>query len=375
MNGFDWHHLKTARDTYIKRLNGIYGENLKRNHVSVATGTARFVGSQSISIGQSTFSADKILIATGGYPSRPNLPGARFGVTSDDFFALERQPKRSIIVGSGYIAVELAGVYQALGTKVCLLARKNHLLREFDTTLSKNLVELYRKHGIDIRFNAEVAEIRKNPNGRLDIRCQDGVQLADFEQLLWAIGRTPNTRNLNLEACGLKTDTNGFIATDEWQNTTVPHIFAVGDVTGRASLTPVAIATGRKLADRLFGNKPYSKLDYNDIPTVIFSHPPIGTVGLSEQQARLRFDDDVKIYQSRFTPMTHALSKKKEQTVMKLVTTGKNERIVGCHVIGDGADEMLQGFAVALKMGATKTDFDNTVAIHPTNAEELVTLT
>ncbi len=374
INGFDWHHLKTARDTYIEHLNGVYMGNLNRNDVAVETGTASFVDKHTVSVDQSIFRADKILIATGAYPNLPNIPGVELGITSDDFFALERQPKRVAIVGSGYIAVELAGVYRALGTEVCLLVRKDVVLREFDSTLSTALVELYRKHGIDIRFDIQVAELRKNPNGLLDIQCQDGVQLTNFEQLLWAIGRTPNTRNLNLQACGLQTNSDGFITTDEWQNTNIPHIFAVGDITGRALLTPVAIAAGRKLADRLFGGKPDSKLDYNNIPTVIFSHPPIGTVGLSEQQARSQFGDDIKIYQSRFTPMTHALSDQKEQTLMKLITTGENERIVGCHVIGDGADEMLQGFAVALKMGATKTDFDNTVAIHPTNAEELVTL-
>ncbi len=374
IKGFDWQRLKIARDQYIKRLNGLYGENLNRNKVEVKTGIAQFVDSHTLSINQQRYSADKILIATGAYPSLPDLPGAELGITSDDFFALEQQPKRVAVVGSGYIAVELAGVCHALGSKVHLLARKDRILKEFDTTLSKTLADYYQRDGIEIRFNTQISALTKNSNGRVDIECEDSAQLSDFEQILWAIGRTPNTRNLNLQAAGLQTDAKGFITTDDWQNTYVPHIFAVGDICGRALLTPVAIAAGRRLADRLFGNQSDSKLDYNDIPTVIFSHPPIGTVGLSEKQARARFADNLEIFQSQFTPMTQALCEDKQQTVMKLITTGKKQRIIGCHVIGESADEMLQGFAVAIKMGATKADFDNTVAIHPTNAEELVTL-
>lgn len=374
INGFDWGGLKSARDVYIKRLNSIYSDNLNRNKVEIATGTASFTSPNSIRVGEDTFSADKILIATGAHPSLPNIPGAELGITSDDFFQLEQQPKRVAVIGSGYIAVELAGVYHALGSEVTLLARKTRLLREFDTTITEALVGHYRSQGIDILFNTPVAAVEKNSNDHLVIECQDGRRLDDFEQLLWAIGRTPDTRSLNLDAAGLQTDPQGFIPTDDWQATPVSHIFAVGDIAGRALLTPVAIAAGRRLADRLFGGKADSKLNYNNIPTVIFSHPPIGTVGLSEQHARSQFGDNIKIYQSRFTPMTDALSAKKEQSIMKLITTGKDERIVGCHVIGEGADEMLQGFAVAVQMGATKTDFDNTVAIHPTNAEEFVTL-
>lgn len=371
---FDWSTLKKGRDAYIERLNKIYGETLDRNSVATRSGIASFIDPHSVSVNNETFSADRILIATGAYPSIPNIPGTELGITSDDFFALENQPERVAIIGSGYIAVELAGVFHALGTNVTLIARKNRLLREFDGTLANALKESYLEQGINIRFNSPISALDVNKQNKRSVHFAEGEILSDLDQVLWAVGRTANTRGLNLESSGVSCDKNGAIVTDEWQATNVPHIFAVGDITGKAQLTPVAIAAGRRLADRLFGGFAERKLNYNNIPTVVFTHPPIGTVGLSEEKARSRYGDQIKIYQNQFTPMTQALSETRGKSIMKLVTLGDEEKIIGCHVIGEGADEMLQGFAVAVKMGATKKDFDDTVAIHPTNAEEFVTL-
>ncbi|MGR9107938.1 MAG: glutathione-disulfide reductase [Gammaproteobacteria bacterium] len=371
---FDWLHLKKARDAYIHRLNGLYAQTLERNRVEFRSGTAAFADANTVVLNGSRYAAERILIATGAYPTVPEVPGARLGITSDDFFALDAQPERVAIIGSGYIAVELAGVFNALGTKVTLVARKERLLRDFDESLGHSLAAQYRNHGIAIRFNSSVAALETEPENKLRLIFSGGEPLSGLDRVLWAIGRTPNTRGLDLRLAGVRLDARGFVETDEWQATNVPNIFAVGDVTGRAQLTPVAIAAGRRLADRLFGGFTGRKLCYENIPTVVFAHPPIGAVGLTEEQARTRYGNEIKVYEGRFTPMTQALSRRSERSLMKLITLGKEERIIGCHILGEGADEMLQGFAVAIRMGATKEDFDNTVAIHPTNAEELVTL-
>ncbi|MGH8551630.1 MAG: glutathione-disulfide reductase [Methylococcales bacterium] len=371
---FDWSYLKKARDAYIHRLNDIYAHTLDRNRVEVQSGTANFIDANTVSVNGDRFGAKRILIATGAYPGVPNIPGAELGITSDDFFALDNQPVRVAIIGSGYIAVELAGVFNALGTEVTLIARKDRLLRDFDESLAQALASRYREHGITIRWNSPVESLQLDHEDKVSVHFAGDDSLSGMGQVLWAIGRTPNTRELNPHLAGVNLDAKGFVTTDAWQTTNVPHIYAVGDITGRAPLTPVAIAAGRRLADRLFGGFTDRKLDYENIPTVVFAHPPIGTVGLSEAQARQRHGDHVKIYQGRFTPMTQALSSAGGKSLMKLITYGEQEKIIGCHIIGEGADEMLQGFAVAINMGATKADFDNTVAIHPTNAEELVTL-
>ncbi|MFV1985425.1 MAG: FAD-dependent oxidoreductase, partial [Thiohalomonadales bacterium] len=313
--------------------------------------------------------------ATGGYPSVPdNIPGAELGMTSDGFFELTEQPKRVAVVGAGYIAVELAGLLNALGSEVSLLLRKAHFLRDFDCTIRDTLMEEMLESGVNIMPMIDIDHLEKDPYGKLIIQCQSGVILEDFDALIWAVGRTPNTADINLNAAGVKVEQNGIIPTDDFQNTNVENIYALGDITGRAPLTPVAIASARRLADRLFNNQPDRKLNYDNIPTVVFSHPPIGTVGLTEEQARKTHGDAVKVYTSNFTNMYHALTEHKPKTSMKLIVTGPQEKVVGCHVIGMGADEMIQGFAVAIKMGATKADFDNTVAIHPTSAEEFVTM-
>lgn len=373
VRGHDWGSLKARRDAYIKRLNGIYGRNLDKRNVSYITGNARFIDAHTLEIDGKTCQADRIVIATGGQPMVPDIDGSEFGITSDGFFALAEQPKRVAIVGSGYIAVELAGIFNGLGSDTQVLVRKDGVLREFDAMLGAELLREMRDSGIAVETGVIPASVRKVAAG-LTLSAADGRELGPVDTIVWAIGRGPNTATLDLAKAGVHTNEKGFVSTDELQQTNVENIYALGDVTGRAALTPVAIAAGRRLADRLYGGMDGRHLDYRLIPTVVFSHPTIGTVGMTEAEARSEYGSDVRIYSSEFTPMFYALGKDKKRTVMKLITTGRDERIVGIHLFGDGADEMLQGFAVALRMGATKKDFDDTVAIHPTSAEELVTM-
>ncbi|MEW5009072.1 MAG: glutathione-disulfide reductase [Cycloclasticus sp.] len=371
---FDWAILKQRRDAYIKRLNGIYANNLDNNKVSSINGTATFIDANTIQVGDQQYTADKFLIATGGKPTIPNIPGAEYGISSDGFFELEQQAKKVAIVGAGFIAVELAGVYQALGTQVTLILRGDHALRQFDSMLGTELSKAMQQQGIQLVLQTSPSSIEKNEQGKLIINSEQGALEGEFDELIWAIGRQANTDSLNIEKAAVSVDKKGFIVTDQWQQTTQQNIYSVGDVTGRAALTPVAIAAARRLSDRLFNGQTERKLDYDLIPSVIFSHPPIGTIGLTEQQAKEQYGEQVKIYTSSFNPMTQALSDVKQPTTMKLVTVGDDEKIIGCHLFGESSDEILQGFAVAIKMGATKKDFDDTIAIHPTNAEELVTM-
>jgi len=373
LHGHDWAALKSRRDAYVKRLNGIYEANLDRSGVTYINGAASFVDAHTVAVTDEQYRADRIVIATGGRPGVPNIPGAEHGITSDGFFALEERPQRVLVVGSGYIAVELAGVFSALHSQVQMVIRKDSVLRSFDAMLSEQLVAAMEKDGIEIESRVIPASLKKSVDG-LVLHAEDGRAFGPFDAVLWAIGRDANVSGLELYKAGVESDSRGFVLTDLYQQTNVEHIFALGDVTGRAALTPVAIAAGRRLADRLYGGMDGRHLDYELIPTVIFSHPPIGTLGLTEAAARERYGDAVNIYTSGFTPMFFALGAKKQRSVMKLITVGADEKIVGCHVIGDGADEMLQGFAVAIRMGATKADFDDTVAIHPSNAEEFVTM-
>ena len=372
-HAFNWPILKQARDAYIARLNKNYGVGLANNQVELIQGYAGFIDAHTVEVNGEQFSADHIVIATGGRPVIPQIPGAERGITSDGFFELENQPRRVAVVGAGYIAVELAGVLNMLGSEVSLLLRRDHFLDSFDAMLRETLMEDMVKAGINILTRRNVAELRQEKDA-LTLVFEQGEQLSGIDSVIWAIGREPNTGPLNLAAAGIKTDARGYVPTDKFQNTNQPNIYAIGDITPAAALTPVAIAAGRRLADRLFGGMTDRHLDYSNIPTVVFSHPPIGTVGLTEAQAREIHGDGIKIYQTRFTPMTDAFSSQPTKTAMKLITVGEQEKIVGLHVIGDGADEMLQGFAVAIKMGATKQDFDDTVAIHPTSAEEFVTM-
>jgi len=374
VKGFDWGELVKRRENYIGGINDWFHTYLKDSNIDEIVGTARFIDAHTLEVEGKHYTADHIVIAPGGTPVIPELPGAEHGIDSNGFFALTEQPKRAVIVGAGYIAVELAGLLNALGTEVSLLLRRDHFLSSFDAMLRETLMEDMVNSGVNIMSQTQIEKIEKQADGSLEISCQSGVVMSGVDSLIWAIGREPLSEPLNLAAAGVEFNEQGYIPTDEYQNTNVEGVYAVGDVTGRAQLTPVAIAAARRLSDRLFNNQPERKLDYENIATVVFSHPPIGTIGLSEEQAKAIHGDAVKCYQTSFTPMSHTFTQHKVTTAMKLVCVGAQERVVGVHIIGPGADEMLQGFAVAVKMGATKEDFDNTVAIHPTSSEELVTL-
>ncbi|KAL2077506.1 hypothetical protein ACEWY4_027010 [Coilia grayii] len=385
---FSWHSLKTKRDAYIGRLNQIYLGNLNKANIVSIEGLASFTddAEPTVEVGGKKYTAPHILIATGGRPSvlsDAEVAGANLGITSDGFFELDTLPKRCVIVGAGYIAVEMAGILSTLGSKTSIIIRQGEVLRNFDSLISANCTKELEKSGIEIWRNSQVKSVKKTQHGlEVTLATKDpetkGEKIGtidDVDCLLWAIGREPNTSGLNLSQIGVKTDERGHIVVDEFQNTSRPGVYAVGDVCGKALLTPVAIAAGRKLAHRLFENKPESRVDYSNIPTVVFAHPPIGTVGLTEEEAIKSWGkDNLKIYQTSFTPMYHAITARKSQCVMKLICAGTQERVVGLHMQGLGCDEMLQGFAVAIKMGATKADFDNTIAIHPTSSEELVTM-
>lgn len=368
----DWPMFKAKRDLYVKRLNGIYEANLVKSRVEVIYGEARFVRSKVVSVNGIEYTADHILIATGGHPVVPDIPGAEHGITSDGFFDLTRLPKKAVVVGSGYIAMELACIFHALGTDVIIVTRTDKVLRAFDPMLGSALLEHLSSQGVSFVQNTSVAKVEEKPNG-LSVEMASGVTVLNVNCLLWAVGRAPNTK-LGLDKTNVLVDSANHIRVDAYQNTTCKDVYALGDVCGRYLLTPVAIAAGRRLAERLFNDRPDCKLEYSNIPTVIFSHPPIGTIGLSEEEARKKFGEDVKVYRSAFTPMYYSMTLRKVKCLMKLVCVGKEERVVGLHMFGDNVDEILQGFAVAIKMGATKDHFDDCVAIHPTSAEELVTM-
>ncbi|MGO9995072.1 MAG: glutathione-disulfide reductase [Steroidobacteraceae bacterium] len=369
----DWSVLKRKRDAYILRLNGIYARNLAAKGVAHVQGVARFIDARTVDVNGERMTAPHIVIATGGMPTVPHLPGAELGITSDGFFALERRPQRVAIIGSGYVACELAGAFHELGSQVELFIRKEHLLTHFDVMLGKSLMREMRAEGVTIHEHFVPKSIIEK-SGLKTLAAADGREFEAYDVLLWAIGRSANVAPLDLQRAGVKLDPGNFIVTDEFQNTNIPGVYAIGDVTGRAALTPVAIAAGRRLSDRLFNGETDRRLDYHNIATVVFTHPPIGTVGMTESEARAKYGDAVKVYVADFTPLYHALTTRKTLTDMKLVCVGPEQKIVGCHVIGAGADEMMQGFAVAIRMGATKRDFDDTVAIHPTSSEELVTM-
>lgn len=375
--GFDWSKMKKRRDDYIVRLNEIYQRNLNLDDIKVFHGYGRFVEPHKIEIDnqdkKKIIEGKHILIATGGRPVVPEIPGSELGTTSDGFFDLEHLPERVVVVGAGYIAVELAGVLNSLGSEVTMILRRETFLRSFDASLRETLMEEMMNAGVNILSCTHMNRIEKQKDGKLHIISSHSEDIRNIDSLVWAIGRSSNTDNIGLDKAGLKTGKEGFIETDEFQNTAVDRVYAVGDITGRAALTPVAIAAGRHLAERLFNGQVEAKLDYDNIPSVVFSHPPIATVGMTEGEARDKYGS-VKIYQSRFTNMLHSLSEHKPKSSMKLITAGAKEKVVGIHVIGEGADEMIQGFAVAMKMGACKSDLDNTVAVHPTAAEELVLL-
>lgn len=373
IRGHDYGTLKAARDAYVGRLNEIYAENLDKKGIHLARAAGRFSGPGRVvdSTGRA-YEAPHIVIATGGTPTWPDIEGQELGIDSDGFFELKSLPPRVAIVGSGYIAVELAGIFHSLGSRVSIFIRFDRLLRHFDAMLGAELVDQMQAAGIEVVTQAVPARLSKGKG--LELETEAGHRHSGFDTVLWAIGRRPNASDLGLENLGAALSESGHLVVDEYQETAEPGCYAIGDVTGQAELTPVAIAAGRRLSDRIFGRMSGRKLSYDIIPTVIFSHPPIGTIGLTEEQALEKHGSSVKTYTSRFVGMFNALTETKPRTAMKLVVAGPDEHVVGCHVIGPGADEMMQGFAVAMTLGARKKDFDDTIAIHPTSAEELVTM-
>ncbi|KAI5476216.1 hypothetical protein MNV49_007978 [Pseudohyphozyma bogoriensis] len=393
----DWPSLKEKRDKYIQRLNGIYERNVANDKVEYLTGHAKFVNNTTLEIVPTypeskahggadevrQVTGDRIVIAVGGTPTIPeNIEGRELGFDSDGFFLLKELPKRVVVVGAGYIAVELAGIFNALGSETHLLIRKEKILKAFDPLLQDTLQKQMEKTGIKIHTETQIKKITTDVKDYdLTLPFPKTVTTTkgdtiETDAVLFAIGRHSMTDNLGIENVGVKLEKNGDVIVDEYQTTNVDNIFAIGDVQGKELLTPVAIAAGRRLSNRIYGGVAGDKLDYTDVPTVVFSHPTIGTVGLTEPQAREKYGDTIKVYKSTFTSMYYAFMdpEEKEPTAMKLIVQGENEKVVGLHLIGVGSDEMLQGFAVAIKMGATKADFDNTVAIHPTSAEEVVTM-
>lgn len=365
---FSWIKLKQGRDNYIRGITTWYDVHLKSLAIDYIKGFGQLIDNNTVSVNGQQITADHIVLSPGSTPLVPNIEGGEFGITSNGFFELTDLPKKVAIVGGGFIAVELAGMLNSLGSDVTLIIRSNNLLNGFDAMVVDTLTKEYQKQGIAIVPNTDISKLDSNGN----IHCNNGI-LEGFDEVIWAMGRSPMTNDIGLETIGLTTDSKGFIQTDKYQQTNIKGIYAIGDATGRAALTPVAIAAGRRLSDRLFNGMSDRHLNYDNIPSVVFSHPPIGTVGLSEKEARAKFKD-IKIYQSSFTPMADALLEHQMQTALKLICAGDDEKVIGCHIIGEGADEMLQGFAVAIKMGATKSQLDDTVAIHPTSSEELVTL-
>ena len=368
----DWQKLVQGREQYIANINRYWDGYVEQSGIERIQGFARFVDSETVEVEGVHYSAPHIVIATGGKPIVPPLPGAELGITSDGFFQLDELPRRVAVIGGSYIAVELSGLLRALGAEVSIVALETRLMERFDPMIGEVLTREMTRQGISVHTGFQVNALERCADG-IALYGEGGQALNGFDQVIWAVGRSANTANLNLAAAGVETERGGIIPVDGFENSSVPGIYAIGDITGRMALTPVAIAAGRKLAERLFGGQPDSRVDYDNIPSVVFAHPPVATVGLSEPEARQRHDS-VTVYESRFTPMRHALSAQEHTTAMKLVCAGEDERVVGIHIIGDNADEMLQGFAVAVKMGATKADFDATMAIHPTSAEELVTL-
>ncbi|SHI21487.1 glutathione-disulfide reductase [Ferrimonas marina] len=375
VNKFDWGKLVQSREAYIERIHGGYNRGLDSNGVTLVKGFGKFVDSKTVEVNGEHYTADNILIAVGGRPTIPAIPGAEHGIDSNGFFALTEQPKRVAVIGAGYIAVELAGVLHSLGSETHLLVRKHAPLRNFDPMVTETLVELMEQEGPTLHTHSIPKEVVKEADGSLTLHLENGNSL-NVDTLIWAIGREPATDKINIEAAGVKVNERGFIPVDAYQNTNVPGIYTVGDIMeGGIELTPVAVKAGRALSERLFGGQPEAKMDYDLVPTVVFSHPAIGTLGLTEPQAREQYgDDNVKVYTSSFAAMYTAVTAHRQMTKMKLVCAGPEEKIVGLHGIGFGMDEILQGFAVAVKMGATKADFDATVALHPTSAEEFVTM-
>ncbi len=367
----DWGKLVAAKDRELDRLNGIYLRMLRDAGVSVIEGRGVLEDAHTVRVGERRYTARHILIATGGAPVLPELPGVEHCLTSNEALDLPALPRRMVIVGGGYIGVELAGVFNAAGARVTLVIRADTILRGFDQDLRAALCEEMSRKGVEIRREAVVRSVEKAPDGSLSVRLS-GDELLEADAVLYAVGRAPNSADLGLEALGIERKPSGAIVVDEWSRTSVPNIYAVGDVTDRLNLTPVAIAEGRALAETLFHDNPV-RMSHALVPTAVFSQPPVGTVGLSEADARARFPA-IDVYRTRFRPMKHTLTGREERAMMKLVVDRETGKVLGFHMVGADAPEIIQGLAVALQCGVTKAQLDATVGIHPTAAEEFVTM-
>lgn len=367
----DWKELVVHRQAYIANIHASYLKRLDENNVVRVPRRGRLVDAHTVECSDGVrISAAHILIATGAHPQRPDIPGAELGLVSDDFFNLCSAPERVAIVGGGYIAVELAGLLQALGSRVTLLVRGERLLERFDAELTGQLAENLRHQGVQVHFGYRLRELQRDGDAVVALG-HDGPADGRFDAVFFATGRRGNSADLGLDAVGVVVGEKGEVEVDEWQTTAVPSVHAVGDIAGKVGLTPVAIAAARKLMDRLFGGQPQAKMDYENVASVVFSHPALGAVGLSEEEACAKHGD-VRVYRSNFRPMLQALADGTQRSLFKLVCVGEEEHVVGVHLLGEAADEILQGFALAVKMGVTKAQFDDTVAIHPTSAEEVV---
>ncbi|KAF2157580.1 hypothetical protein K461DRAFT_20875 [Myriangium duriaei CBS 260.36] len=381
---FDWKTFKHKRDAYVKRLNGIYERNLGNDKVEYIHGTATFKSKNTVNVklddgSVQEINAKKILIAVGGRPNKIGIEGEELGFNSDGFFDLEEQPKKVAVIGAGYIAIEMAGMFHALGTETHLFIRHDTFLRTFDPMIQEKVSAEYERQGIFLHKQSSQSKVEDLGNGtkRLHYKDSNGEGTLDVDGILWAIGRVPETDKCNIEASGVKLNDKKHVVVDKYQNTSVENIYALGDVCDQGfELTPVAIAAGRRLADRLFGGKNDAHLNYENIPSVVFAHPEVGSVGLTEPEAREKYGDSLKIYTTNFTDLYYSMMEdgKKSPTAYKIICEGPNERVVGLHIMGINSSEVLQGFGVAIKMGATKADFDSCVAIHPTSSEELVTM-
>ncbi|MCL6702559.1 glutathione-disulfide reductase [Pseudomonas sp. T1.Ur] len=369
---FDWATLIANKDREINRLNGIYRNLLGNSGVTLHEGHARITGPHEVEINGERHTAEHIMIATGGWPVIPDIPGREHAISSNEAFFLKTLPKRMLVVGGGYIAVEFAGIFHGMGAQTSLLYRGDLFLRGFDGAVRKHLAEELQRRGLDLQFNADIQRIDKEADGSLKVTLKDGRTLST-DCVFYATGRRPMLDNLGLENTGVTLDEKGFVQVNEKYETAEPSILAIGDVIGRVQLTPVALAEGMAVARRLFKPEQYRLVDYRMIPTAVFSLPNIGTVGLTEEQAREE-GHEVQIFESRFRPMKLTLTECQERTLMKLVVDAKTDKVLGCHMVGPDAGEIVQGLAIALKAGATKRDFDETIGVHPTAAEEFVTM-
>lgn len=368
---FDWPTLIANKDKEIGRLERIYRGLFENAGAKTYDGRARLLDAHTVEVAGQKITAGTILIATGGTPVKPEIPGAELMITSNEAFHLPAQPKRVVVLGGGYIAVEFAGIFNGLGSQVSLVYRGEQILRGFDDDIRNHLAAEITKSGINLRVKTDIVKLEKAADGSLLLHLGDGSSIA-CDAVMAATGRKPNTQGLGLEAVGVALDGDGAVQVDAWSQSSVPHIYAVGDVTNRINLTPVAIREGHAFADTVFGNKP-RQADHADVPSAVFSQPPVGSVGLTEVQARQRYSA-VDIYRTSFKPMRHTLSGRDERILMKLVVDAASDRVLGAHMVGPEAGEIIQGIAIAIKAKATKADFDATVGIHPTAAEEFVTL-